>query len=146
MFNKFQFTGKNGIEGVKFVDFQIMRVCSPVIDLHYFLCTSTSPEVLKGHFDELLNIYYDRFIEILTKTGCEIAPYNRKDFDKEFNKIAKIDLLHCITGLKFITLDAPEVAKIGNNNVFLVMTTDGTPLYFDRLSAVLSKYVEKGWF
>ncbi|KAJ8896232.1 hypothetical protein PR048_001575 [Dryococelus australis] len=59
---------------VRFVDFQMPYVTSPVIDLLYFLYTSPSPEVRAAHKDDLLTWYHASLSDTLHKLGHP-APY-----------------------------------------------------------------------
>lgn len=49
---------------VCFIDWQMTNWGMPVADLHYLLYSSTTYEVRKNHLDNLLKLYYDKFIHL----------------------------------------------------------------------------------
>lgn len=143
--NQILFTGENGTSDIKLIDFQIMRVCSPLTDIPYFLFASTSSDVMNNHLDELMDVYYNRLMDVLKKIGCDTEDLSRKNFDDELDKVAKLDLFRCITAAKFITFDPSEISKIDMDNIFSVIGSPGSKLYYDRINDIITKYIEKGW-
>lgn len=69
---------------VKFVDFQIMRFASPVLDLIYFFWTSASVEVRNHKQNELFAIYLDTLNATLEDLGCEES-YTEEEFQHDIN-------------------------------------------------------------
>lgn len=52
---------ENGcVADVKLIDFQIVRHVSPSIDFHYFVYSSANNYVINNHYDDLVNIYYNK--------------------------------------------------------------------------------------
>lgn len=138
--------GENGkLDGVKFVDFQLAGIFSPVYDLAYFLCTSTSPKVLKDQLDELLSVYYERFSDTLRKTGCDDSPFTRESFDEELAKQAQTGYLRCVLLIKLFTSDVPEAGDVDKDDMSSVVLAERSKLYFDRVWDITSKSLEKGW-
>lgn len=119
-------------------------ISSPVTDLTYFLFTSTSPEALKSHMEELLDIYYERFIEVLTLVKVETSPFSKKSFREELRNIANLDLLRTMIALKLFTLDMTEDVDFNDikTSVFLAGANNA---YLNRVWNVICKYVENGW-
>jgi hypothetical protein len=63
------------------------RFGRPGIELVYFFCSSTSPEQRKGHFDELLRFYYDRFFEELRSLGDNSEPlFSIDDLKRDYDE------------------------------------------------------------
>lgn len=137
-------TGNNGIEGVKFVDFQISRICSPIYDLPYFLCTSTSSEVLDKHLDELLKIYYKRFIEVLKKTNCDSSLFTRASFEENLKRTARQVILSIIIAVKFFTFEVTDDTDTSDIKSS-IMSSGGSKLFIERTWNIVKKYLEKGW-
>ncbi len=71
---------------VKFLDFQIARVCSRTIDLTYFLYTSPKMDILNNKEKELLQIYYDEFNAFVKKLGSEGPDSSFEEFHEEYNR------------------------------------------------------------
>ncbi|XP_031781532.1 uncharacterized protein LOC100679280 isoform X2 [Nasonia vitripennis] len=136
---------KNGkVDKVKFVDYQITRMSSPLLDLPYFLCTSSNADVMDNHFDELLDVYHSRFVDVLAKVGCNVSPFTKENFIEEFNRVAKNELFHCAMALKFITMEVQQDDDLGDIKAS-VMLSSAEKIFFDRSWKVVSKFVEKGW-
>ncbi|CAA9995668.1 unnamed protein product [Nesidiocoris tenuis] len=55
----------------RFIDFQLTYVATPDRDLAYFLYSSARPEVVEGHFDEILQAYCDSLKGYLAKFKYE---------------------------------------------------------------------------
>ncbi|XP_049802398.1 uncharacterized protein LOC126236839 [Schistocerca nitens] len=56
---------------VRFFDFQGLHIGSPAEDLHYFLHTSASPELLQQHTDLLLSEYHSTLQQTLRALGLQ---------------------------------------------------------------------------
>lgn len=61
---------------VKFVDFQIAQYENCVHDIIFFLFSSVEIPVLKQYFDELLQLYYQTFIECLKSVQISTEQYS----------------------------------------------------------------------
>lgn len=139
------FSAEDGkVDDVKIVDYQVSRICSPLKDLPYFLCASGSVDIIDNHFDELLDIYYDRYVEVLAKTGCDVSAFTKQSFHEQLNRDAKDELFHCILVLKLITSEVPQDMDISDMKSSLLLT-DSSKLFLDRSWKIVSKFVEKGW-
>ncbi|XP_055856529.1 uncharacterized protein LOC129919610 [Episyrphus balteatus] len=53
------------LKETRFVDFQLSRYASPVIDLYYFLLTSPKLEIKVANFDEFIQFYHENLIKNL---------------------------------------------------------------------------------
>lgn len=121
-----------------------MNVSSPLRDLPYFMCCSLGAEVMDNHFDELLDIYHTRFVEVLERTGCHSSLFSRRSFDEQLKNDAGGELLRCLVAIKFFTLEVAEDMDM-NDMKSTVMLSEGSDLYMDRMCKIVSKYVEKEW-
>ncbi|XP_031781523.1 uncharacterized protein LOC116416639 [Nasonia vitripennis] len=136
---------KNGkVDDVKIVDYQIARTCSPLKDLPYFLCASGSMDIIDNHFDELLDIYYDKYVEVLARIGCDVSAFTKESFHKQLDKDGQDELFHCILVLKIITTEVSQEMDIGDMKSSLLLT-DSNQVFMDRSWRIVSKFVEKGW-
>ena len=63
---------------IKKVDWQITRLGHPGTDIAHFLFTSTNPQTLRNHLDELVNHYYDVLSSAMNKLG--LGNYDRHLF------------------------------------------------------------------
>lgn len=51
----------------RFLDFQAVRKCSPVVDIAFFIFCCTTKELRDAHYDEFLQIYHDTLSEHIRK-------------------------------------------------------------------------------
>lgn len=73
---------------VVIVDLQNTKLGRLGIELAYFFCSTTSPEQRKDHLEELLQLYYDEFLQQLTQLGggCEKTCYTLEKLKDDFNE------------------------------------------------------------
>lgn len=96
------------------------------------------------HMDELVEVYLERFVEILVRCGCDTLPFTRHNFEEQLKKYSQRLLFYSISAVKFMTmditsdLDADEMMSKG-------IMTDGNKLFFERTWIIISKYISKGW-
>lgn len=103
-----------------------------------------SMEVVDGHFDELLDIYHTKFVEVLERTGCDASRFSKRSFEEQLKNDAGGELLRCLVAIKFFTLESPEDMDL-NDMKSTVLLSDGNDLYTERTWKIISKYVEKDW-
>ena len=144
IFNTFILTANGKPKDVKFVDFQLACACSPMKDLPYFLCASTSPDVMENNFEEMIDTYYLTFLEVLQALNCDITHFSRKEFDQQLKKDASDQFFRCMMALKIFTYDVPKDLDLNDLKSALIMT-NASNLFIERLWKVVSKFVEKGW-
>ncbi|KAJ8866927.1 hypothetical protein PR048_032789 [Dryococelus australis] len=66
----FRYNEDGKVSDMIFLDFQCCYYGSPVLDLHYFLYTSPTPEVRSRHMDELVECYHSSLSKTLARLGC----------------------------------------------------------------------------
>nr|CAD7589552.1 unnamed protein product [Timema genevievae] len=91
--------------GFKIVDFQLVSYCSPIPDLIFFLYTSTEMGLVVDHYDELIRVYYDNFVEFLQLLDCDIGPFSFETFLEEIELIAPKEFTHIVEMLQPICID-----------------------------------------
>lgn len=132
------------VKDIKFVDFQIALVCSPLRDLPYFLCASTSTDVMKNQFDELLDAYHAKLVEELDKLGIDSSPFTKKSFEENLKLVGKNSFFQCLMAIKFFTLEVDQDMDL-NKMKDDVMMSKPSDLYKERVYMIVTKFVEKGW-
>lgn len=99
---------------------------------------------MDNHFDELLDIYYDRYVEVLANTGCDVSAFTKESFHEQLNRDSKDELFHCILALKVITTEVHQDMDISDMKSSLLLT-NSSQLFMNRSRKIVSKFVEKGW-
>ncbi|XP_031781522.1 uncharacterized protein LOC100116463 [Nasonia vitripennis] len=140
----FQHDDEGKVKDIKFVDFQIALVCSPLKDLPYFLCASTSTNVMKNQFDELLDAYHAKLVQELDKLGVDSSPFTKESFEKSLMLAGKKSLFQCLMAVKFFTLEVDQELDL-NNMKDQVMMAKPSDLYKERVYMIVKKFAEKGW-
>lgn len=137
---------EEGETGVKFVDFQIVDYGSPARDLIFFIYISVQNEVASKHFGELLQLYYDTFIQTLELFKCNTQPFSYTAFANELQLEVKVSqLYHCV----YMAL--PIFALKGAVKPIEELTADD--LYNPKLSDkfelkivhIISSFIKNGW-
>lgn len=96
----------------KMVDLQIIQYDSGVKDLIFLLFSSVSSEIRENYWDELLDIYYDTFIEYLKDFDLDLDPYSRKAFLQEVDDCGPKEFFHIAFMLKPIFTEKGKVKSL----------------------------------
>lgn len=129
----------------KFVDFQMCLYESPVQDLIFFLLSSVSLSVLKGHFDDLIELYHKLFIQYLKELQCDTSPFEWTHFLNEIEKLAYGELIHVlfmtfvIFGKKGTVLEEGHIPGANNKK------EDLDPAVKDKMAFIVELCAQKGW-
>lgn len=67
----FKYNNSEEVTDVKLIDYQLGRYVSPVIDLLYFIWTSTNEDVRSNRVKDLLDIYLRTLNQTLEQLGCD---------------------------------------------------------------------------
>ncbi|XP_001600931.2 uncharacterized protein LOC100116429 [Nasonia vitripennis] len=134
----------NRVDDVKFVDFQNYLFLSPLRELTFFLIASTNADVMKNQFDELLDIYYEKFIEVLKRIKCDTEPFARDKFDERMKIDAYEEFPHCPFMLKMMCADIKADEKFDSVEKFKDAGS-GNERFMSRLRRSVKKFNEKGW-
>lgn len=94
--------------------------------------------------DELLDVYFSRFIVVLSKTNVDTSPFTKKSFTEELNQTAKKNILRNFVALKAATLESPDKTETDDVKISVIMNKTNKS-YFDQAWIVVSKYVENNW-
>jgi hypothetical protein len=114
MFHYCPDTGK--ADDVRFVDFQISRYTSPVLDLLYFIYTSPSEDVRSEYTEFLLEEYHQELRYTLKVLGCEYHKFSIEQLKKEFEGKSFFGLITAMTVLIAVLGEPTEVFDMENFN------------------------------
>ncbi|KAJ9599004.1 hypothetical protein L9F63_010512 [Diploptera punctata] len=87
----FKYDSDNQPVGIKFLDFQTIHYCSPMIDLSFFLFMNTTAENRAEHWEEMFSMYHSTLLSALsefTNTSEQdlSSRYSLKIFQEELAK------------------------------------------------------------
>lgn len=140
---KFDSNGK-AIHNVM-VDFQIMEYASPGNDIVFFLHSSVQKEVLNERYDELLRVYYTKFIDTLEKFHCNLTPFSYDNFMNELKMSAnQLQFFH--TFLMYKPIYLKKEGAVGEPSLESLMSLDHVGNdYYDRCYALIRHFVNRNW-
>ncbi|KAJ8925785.1 hypothetical protein NQ315_009635 [Exocentrus adspersus] len=130
---------------VAIVDWQLARLHSPVLDLSYFLYSTSSEEQLE-RFDELLEGYYSSFSSTIRELGCEPEElYSFTTLKEHWKKYSLFGILMVVFCLHAMMADKEETANIDADSEdrirnFMDMEIKNVAEYHKRLVACLGHY------
>jgi hypothetical protein len=108
----FQGDDKTKPTDMRFLDFQIVRVASPVIDLSYFLYCCADKQVLKD-FEFILQAYHSSLTDFLTELGCDAeAVFPFKKLKEHWKQYGKYGLIISLFLLKISLCDSNEAPDL----------------------------------
>ncbi|KAJ8939871.1 hypothetical protein NQ314_010959 [Rhamnusium bicolor] len=93
----------------KMVDLQLMRYSSAPRDLIFFLFTSVINTVLEKHYDELIQLYYNSFVDNLKDFNLDLTPFSWDFFQKELEEVGPTEVYHVLVMLKPICTERGKV-------------------------------------
>ncbi|XP_012522802.1 uncharacterized protein LOC105828823 [Monomorium pharaonis] len=132
---------------MKIVDFQLTVYNYGVDDLVFFLISSSRKDVLDNHLDDMIDFYYDSFIESLKSLSVDTNAFPKSQFMEQLNQYAPIKFSQCIMMVQVIQAARGSVSQTesetADNCVFAGGLDDDN--YKQKLLHVLHTFDRKGW-
>ena len=98
---------------VIFIDYQLVRLASPVTDIAYFLYMSTDGEFLNKHYDQVLDIYYGTLTAVLRHCNLDVEEvFPRNIFQKHLNEYSVLGLIEALVSMMIITAPYEDALKM----------------------------------
>ncbi|CAH1717920.1 unnamed protein product [Chironomus riparius] len=151
---------------VKFLDWQIMRYSSPILDIMYYIFSCTVKSLRDKHYQEFINFYYDSLSRFIVRLGSDPEKlFPRHAFDDHLKKFGKFGLIMGVLVLPVFTSDVDEVPDMDefvsnlnevestneeDNNEAVskgvcYVTTKTYPIYAERLLGVCEDLYNFGY-
>lgn len=131
---------------MRFIDFQLSRVGSPVLDLSYYLYACATRLVLH-QFDFLLQVYHSSFSEMLENFQINVEDVlTFKELQAQWRVYGKFGLMLCPLVTKLVLCEAEEVidftdaAETGNLENALDFRLKNVDLYEERIRDVFEHW------
>ncbi|XP_018804371.1 PREDICTED: uncharacterized protein LOC108978500 [Bactrocera latifrons] len=121
----FQYDDAGKVKETYFVDFQLTRYGSPMIDLYTLLLTSTSLDVKLKYFDYFIKYYHDNLIEYLTLLKYPKKLPTLKEIHIAMLKYGIFAVNLVVSHLSLVLLESKGGANITN---LMGMTEEGMAL------------------
>ncbi|KAG5669178.1 hypothetical protein PVAND_017072 [Polypedilum vanderplanki] len=136
-----------GIEDFVFLDFQIAVRGTPAIDLYYALYNFISAENRHNRYDEILQIYHEKFTECLKKFGYLKPPPSLIDLHVEMMKNGNVQVILAICAYAILMLDlstlTPEELALGMGG--MAMKAAQNPKFKEIMRKELPMFLHKGF-
>lgn len=93
---------------VVFLDYQIMKRCSPVVDIMHLMFTSSDEAYRRDHYEELINYYYECLGSRLKELDCDVSKsYPRDIFETHLKALLPFGM---VIAFMFLPLQLSEPA------------------------------------
>ena len=130
---------------VKILDFQLIEFDCVLKDLTFFLLTSIRTSLLNSHFDQLIRLYFNSFVDTLRIFGVsKLDQYEFGGFLKEVNECLSVEFYHIVVMLRFVfsSLQGHKELSDLQQDDFARKDLLG-PEYFAKLNDIVGFYLEK---
>ncbi|XP_003706466.2 uncharacterized protein LOC100880729 [Megachile rotundata] len=142
----FHRNNKGVLDSVKFVDFQMYLYASPLRDLIFFLYSSVDLEVTDEQIDDLMDLYYDSFVNTLSKMGCNTDAFTKEEFKKKIDNDAEREFIHACFMVKLLTLSTKDIDDFNYDKMQnAIVEYDGSELFVERLRRVVLSFAKRNW-
>ncbi|KAJ8874414.1 hypothetical protein PR048_025263 [Dryococelus australis] len=101
-------SSKDNPKDLRFIDFQVTEYDSPARDLLFFIYSSAQLEVLSEHYDYLVRLYHDNFVDCLKILHCDTTPFSFEEFLKEMEYASVVEFVHITFMLRPISLASED--------------------------------------
>lgn len=159
----FHYSKRGTPEEIVFIDWQISRYCSPVIDLVYFIFICTDKQLRAKHFDELLNIYHRSLKDLLDHLGGDtMTQFPFTALLRHLKRFGKMGILAACFAVPMLSaksenlpdmdalaekmekMDPAEMEEI--NKQFMELNKDGIEKINQRIQDVILDGIRFGYF
>ncbi|GBP42887.1 hypothetical protein EVAR_87266_1 [Eumeta japonica] len=132
------------LSGVLPVDYQIVQMCSPVIDLAYFFFAGADRAFRSAHMTDLIHLYRETMRTFLARFGVDLEGVSpTPEFEREYRDKLDYGLMIGIVFLPFI-LVSPEHAPDLSSTPFTELRIRGSPVFRQRMTEIVDDFVSWG--
>lgn len=139
------------------VDWQIGRIGSPVLDVSYFLMSSTTKQLRDDYFNDFIRIYYESMSTIIRQLGSDpdrLITFD--DLQAQFKQFSKFGVIMAPMLLKLIVSDPKNIVDMDKFADNLDMNSDESKhiatfnettehRYKERVADVINDAFAYGW-
>lgn len=145
MLFKYDESGK--LISMKIVDFQLTTYDYGMNDLIFFLISSSRKDVIDDHLDDMIDLYYDSFVDCLKSLSVDTELFSKSKFIEHLNQCAPVKFNQCIMMVQVIQAARGSVTETsmieGDKGVFMGGINDANCK--QKLMHILSTFDRKGW-
>ncbi|KYN31318.1 hypothetical protein ALC56_14199 [Trachymyrmex septentrionalis] len=143
----FKYDESDKLINMKIVDFQLTVYDYGVNDLIFFLISSSQKEVLDNYLDDMIDFYYDSFIESLKSLNVDTNAFPKSQFIEQLNQCAPIKFNQCIMMVQVIQAARGSVSQTAAEDADECVFAGGIDddNYKQKMLHVLYMFDRKGW-
>lgn len=130
---------------LRFVDLQICRYASPVLDLVYLLFCCCTQEIRSRYYDQVIHEYYNTLAKSIERAGYDpkiLFPY--EVLSEHFTKFGKFAAVMATYTIHIFTSNGAELTKSYNNKV-LQERVKNDSFYRNMLIGTFKDLVDKNY-
>lgn len=95
------------------IDWQVARYCTPVLDLLYYIFTSTDQRLREKEYDNLLRVYHSALTKIVKKLGSDPQKlFSYEDLLDQLRKFGKFSMLMSPVLISVMMADAKDISNM----------------------------------
>ncbi|XP_003706562.1 uncharacterized protein LOC100881796 [Megachile rotundata] len=131
---------------MKIVDFQLCVYDYGVNDLIFFLVSSANKDILDNKLDDMIDMYYFRFVEFLKTLKVDTDRFTKQKFDQIVNHCATLKFNQCMMMAQVIQApraSTPEIKEVKGDDIFLNRV--GDDVYKQKLAHIVQLFDKRGW-
>lgn len=127
-------------DSIKFIDYQISRYVSPVLDLVYFIFASTDKDFRDNHYHDLIRVYHDTLTKLLKRLGEDPEQlFSFEDLQKQLKKFGRFGLPMALMLVPMITTQTQDLPDMDKLAELMEEFKKG-----DQMSDEAKEFMEKG--
>lgn len=133
---------------IKLYDLQLLCYGSLAHDLIFFLYSSVQQDIVDKHYDDLVKLYYDSFIECLREFNLNTEQFSWDKFLAELDKIGPHQISHILIMLRPIFLEKGQIQDNGELNENEISKLHALTLnsgYKIKMRKNILSFAQKNW-
>ncbi|CAG5019935.1 unnamed protein product [Parnassius apollo] len=136
-------TREDGQLQVVILDYQMLQISNPIVDLMFFILSGSDEEFRAKHYRQLLEHYYMELCNALTRLDVDAKEvYPKEDFEYDLEKIQPYGLFISLLMLPVVTVEA-ENAPLMDGDIRNLMIKPNE-LAATRLNGAVNDFVRLG--
>lgn len=134
------------ITGMKIVDFQLCIYSYGVEDLIFFLISSAKKEVIDDYLDDMIDLYYDSFVDVLRMLKVDTKRYGKSQFLELLNKCAPTKFSQCIMMVQVIQASRTTHSEVKNmKNPAELFKRETSDIGNRKLLHIVETFAKRKW-
>ncbi|XP_061724086.1 uncharacterized protein LOC133530234 [Cydia pomonella] len=136
---------RNGKLELVVLDFQLVHDANAVVDLMYFIYTATDESFRRAHYQELLDLYYEKLKASLRRLRVDPEQiYPKNTYRSRLEECAMLGLAIGVANLPMVLVDKDKIPAFNEDADLDDFAVEGNDLFKERFNGILNNYVEWG--